>query len=331
MKTTIPTRKTQIPSREGLTFHEILADGLIHSAPVFGITDDERFVERVLGLAWVNAVRLVQSNFWQAGTLAQSLRETLDVGKTESEKLCREVGEAITSSTEDPFAAIRAYDADAHHCRAFDHNDPETSDRVRQLIGEALLAGLLSRGVIAEAFQTLVTFSKNTRNEQRMLSNRLIYWANNKGLPRFHPFMELCVSRYDNAREHDLLCSAIARHMEAILESEHPWPFERWVTLGWKDGRIAATFAPDEVLAMVRGIPDRSWGFNKKLFQETVVTTTVDEKVDLPAAFLEYLKRHEPYGFADPVERELNPRLMAWSAYDFAFWMATVADLGGAR
>ena len=73
MKTTIPTRQTKIPSREGLTLHEIIADGLIHAAHVFDITDDERFVERVLSIAWVNAARLVQSNFWQAASLAGDL------------------------------------------------------------------------------------------------------------------------------------------------------------------------------------------------------------------------------------------------------------------
>jgi hypothetical protein len=229
MKTTIPTRKTQTPSREGLAFHEIVADGLIHTAHVFGITDDERFVERVLSIAWVNAARLVQSNFWQAATLAKSLSETLEVDKAESETLCREVGEAVTSSTEDPFAAIRDYYAETRQCRTLESSDPEYSDRFRQLIGEALLGGLHSRGVIAEAFQSIIAHSENTRNEQRIISNRLIYWANNKGLPRFHPFMELCVHRYDNDPERDLLCSAIARHLTRILDHEEPWSLEQWL------------------------------------------------------------------------------------------------------
>jgi hypothetical protein len=84
MKTNIPTRQTKIPSREGLTIHEIIADGLIHAAHVFDITDDERFVERVLSIAWVNAARLVQFNFWQAASLAKSLCESLEVGKAEA-------------------------------------------------------------------------------------------------------------------------------------------------------------------------------------------------------------------------------------------------------
>lgn len=328
MKTTIPTRKTQTPSREGLSFHEIVADGLIHAAHVFGISDDERFIERVLSIAWVNAARLVQSNFWQAATLAKSLSETLEVGKSECETLCREVGEAITSSTEDPFTAIREYYADARQCRVLESTDPEYSDRVRQLIGEALLGGLYSRGMIAEAFQVLIAHSENTRNEQRILSNRLIYWASNKGQPRFHPFMELCVHRYDNDPERDLLCSAIARQLPKILDQDEPWALEQWLTPGWKDGLIAAKFAPDEVLAVIRAIPAKNWEFNQKLFQESIVPTAADEKVNLPAAFLHYVTRYEPYGFADETSRAANPRLLAWSAYDFAFWMAVVAELG---
>jgi hypothetical protein len=42
MKTTIPNRQTKIPSRDGLAYYEILADGLIHAALVFGIEPDER-------------------------------------------------------------------------------------------------------------------------------------------------------------------------------------------------------------------------------------------------------------------------------------------------
>jgi hypothetical protein len=98
MKATIPTHKTKAPSREGLAFHEILADGLVHTAHVFGIADDEKFVERVLCIAWTNAARLVQSNFRQAATLARSLHETLEVGQAESEALCQKIAEAVAVS-----------------------------------------------------------------------------------------------------------------------------------------------------------------------------------------------------------------------------------------
>ena len=331
MKTTIPTRKTQIPSREGLAFHEIVADGLIHAAHVFGIEDDERFVERVLCIAWTNGARLVQAKFWQAAKVAKSLSETLEVGKAESATLCREVGAAISLSPEDPFAAIRAYYADNRQCRALEICDPEYGDRVRQLIGEALLGGLYSRGVIPETFQVLVAHSENTRNEQRTLSNRLIYWANNEGLPRYHPFMELCVYGYDNEPERDLLCSAIARQLPTVLDYNEPWSLEHWLTPGWKDGLVAARFAPDEVLAVIRANPTQRWEYNRTLFQECIVGTTVDEKIDLPAAFLHYVTNYNPCEFEEETVRAANPRLIAWCAYDFGFWMAVVAELGGAK
>ncbi len=329
MKTNIPTRQTKIPSRQGLTLHEIIADGLIHAAHVFDIADDERFVERVLCLAWVNATQLVHSNFWQAAALAKPLSESLEVGKAESEKLCHEIGLAICSSTGDPFAAIRDYYAGARQCRSLDRNDPDYSDRVRQLIGEAVLGGLFSRGVTAEAFRPLVAQRENTRNEQRVLSDRLVFWANNQGLPRFHPFMELCVERYENARERDLLCSAIARHMPAILEQDEPWSLAHWLTPGWKDGITAAKFAPDEVQQAINDLPEKKWEGLRWLFQYSVVSTaTAAGKVDLPAAYRVYLERCDPHGFADAAVLTANSRWAAWSAYDFAFWMGVVAEFG---
>jgi hypothetical protein len=328
MKSTIPTRQTKTPSREGLTLHEIVADGLIHAAHVFDITDDERFVERVLSIAWVNAARLVQSNFWQAASLAKSLSESLEVGKAETEKLCHEVGAAIDSSTEDPFSAIRDFYVEARQCRSLDKSDPDYSDRLRQLIGEAVLGGLFSRGVIAEAFQELVAHSEKTQNEQRVLSTRLIFWANNQWLPRFHPFMELCVQRYDNGPERDLLCSAIARHMPAKLELDEPWSLVHWLTPGWKDGIMAAKFAPDEVQLAISALPEKKWEGTRWLFQFSIISTsTAEGKVDLPAAYRVYLERCDPHGFADGAILTANPRLAAWSAYDFAFWMGVVAQL----
>ena len=328
MKTTIPTRQTKIPSRVGLTLHEIIADGLIHAAHVFDITDDERFVERVLSIAWVNAARLVQSNFWQAASLAKSLSESLEVGKAETEKLCQEIGATIESSTEDPFSAIRDFYVEARQCRSLDKSDPDYSDRLRQLIGEAVLSGLFSRGVIAEAFRALVAHSEKTRNEQRILSDRLVFWANNQGLPRFHPFMELCVERYETGPERDLLCSAIARHMPANLELDEPWALSHWLTPGWKDGIMAAKFAPDEVQQAINALPDKKWEGLRWLFQYSVVSTvTAAGKVDLPAAYRVYLERCDPHGFADAAVLAANSRWAAWSAYDFAFWMGIVAEL----
>ncbi len=328
MKTTIPTNKTHEPSREGLAYHEIVADGLVHSAHVFGIADDERFVERVLCIAWVNAARLVQSNFWQAARLAKSLSATLEVGKAQSESLCREVAEAITSSRDGPIAAIRAYYGESRQCRALDRDDSNFSDDFRQLIGEALLGGLYSRASIPDSFQAIVAQSECTRNEQRILSNRLIFWADNRGLPRFHPFMELCVSRYSVALERDLLCAAISSHLPATMDQKNPWSLDHWLKPGWLDGILAAKFAPDEVNAAIRALPAASWALSQRLFTECVQTTcTADEKVNLRMAFDKFVEKYNPCGFAGENESATNPRLLVWCGYDFAFWMGVVAEL----
>jgi len=69
MNTALPDQKTTCRSRTGLLFHQILADGLIHAASVFGIEQDERFVERVTNLAWTNGVQAIKNNVPRAAEM----------------------------------------------------------------------------------------------------------------------------------------------------------------------------------------------------------------------------------------------------------------------
>jgi len=328
MKATIPTHKTKAPSREGLAFHEILADGLVHTAHVFGIADDEKFVERVLCIAWTNAARLVQSNFRQAATLARSLHETLEVGQAESEVLCQKVAEAMAVSDIDPFVAIQAYYAEKEQSRTWEKEGNDYDDQIRQLIGEAILGGLYSRARIPEVYQALIAHVEKLGHEHRFISNRLIFWADHKGLPRFHPFMELCVTRYKTVLERDLLCEGLGNLLPDMLDESDPWSLERWLKPGWKDGIMAAKFAPDEVKAVIEILPQENWAFTQKLFKECIQKTeTADGLVNLPAAFAIFVKEYNPSGFAAEGEGACNPRLLAWCGYDFAFWMGVVAEL----
>jgi hypothetical protein len=59
--TALPTIQTQLPSQTGLVLHEIIANSLIHAAAVFGIEQDERFVERVATMAWFNGAFVILS------------------------------------------------------------------------------------------------------------------------------------------------------------------------------------------------------------------------------------------------------------------------------
>jgi hypothetical protein len=65
MNSTLPTRQTERPDRTGLSHYEIIADGLIHAAAVFGIRQDELFVERVAEL-----IRQLDDSGFGSGGLA---------------------------------------------------------------------------------------------------------------------------------------------------------------------------------------------------------------------------------------------------------------------
>lgn len=328
MKTAIPTRQTLVPSQEGLAYHEILADGLIHVARVFGFADDERFVERVAALAWANAARLVSTEYWRASALAPKLAESLEVGRTETQKLCLEVAAAVASSGGDPLSGIRHYYQEVRHCRGIDPSQADASDVIRQLVGEAALGGLYSRALGGEAYRQLVAQIGPVQRETFFLTNRLRFWARNSGVPRFHPFMEFCAAQYPGDVERELLCTAFERRLPTIAEAENPWELDHWVTPGWRDGVIVSAFAPDLVQELIAATPPGSWASTRGLFQENIATKTApNERPDIARGFAQYVAEHSPGGLADDAICTENPRLLAWTAFDYAFWMGIVSEV----
>lgn len=136
MNAILPTRQTQQPDRAGLSHYEILADGLIHAAAVFDIAPDERFVERVTALAWANGVQLARRDVGKATEVARLLGESLEVGRSETLRLC----EALTSRVDhsnDPFGATRSFYQERHNTQGLNASDPAAAGRIRQLVGEA--------------------------------------------------------------------------------------------------------------------------------------------------------------------------------------------------
>ena len=58
-----------------------------------------------------------------------------------------------------------------------------------------------------------------------------------------------------------------------------------------------------------------------------MTTLTDDEKLNLEAAYFQYLDAWRPYSLATAKERKTSPRIMALRAYDFAFWMGVIAEV----
>ncbi len=327
MNTILPTAQTKQPSRDELVYHEIFADGLIHTAAVFGIEPDERFIERVACIAWANGVALVRHDYFLAAKIAQKLAESLEAGRSTSKQLSVEIAPLMTAAGE-PYAAIRGYYETTQCTRTLKLQRPFDTDRIRQLVGEAALAGLLSRGLEPAIYQSIKSCIDSCQWEQTFLSSRLIYWASDQGLPLNHPFVELAVFCYKNRPlERNLLCTAIAAAVPEILDHGNPWAVEHWLSAGWKDGLVTAKFAPDVLATVIEEVTEENREFNLMLFKECVVATYLPErKADLSAAFERYLNDHKPYSFSEVEVREANPRLVAWAAYDFAFWMAVISE-----
>jgi hypothetical protein len=333
MNTTLPSLQTQQPSRAGLAYHEILADGLIHAAAVCGFEPNERYVERLAALAWANGTCLIQDDFSRAAEIAGRLGESLEIGRTETTRVSKEL-QALAEGVENPIDAARAFYAEKRQSRALRAGRPEDAAQIRHLIGEAALGGLVSRGQAPELYRSVCGQLELVRYESAFLSTRLMFWAreSESGLPCYHPLVELTTSFYNGRpKEKRLVCQSVGRSVAAILNSKDPWAPEACMNLAWKSGVVMARFAPDEVHDVLGEFDADTCATILKFFEEHVRETGATESAaNLPAAFEHFVTTENPYGLADEDIRQANPRILAVRAYDFALWMGIIAELPGA-
>lgn len=328
MNTALPTQKTKQPSRSGLVFHEILADGLIHAAAVFGIEQDERFVERVANLAWSNGVDTVKNDVQRAATLAQFLGEGLESGRSQTQVLCKAVGTAVEGQ-EGVYEAIRGHYATSMGTRELDAGNPDHAGAIRQLVGEAVVAGLSCRGLNPMLYRTVVAMNDRTRLEQQFLCELLKGWALGTGLPTCHPFLQMAERFYfKTPNERQLVCELMGRAMLPALEADDPWNLEYWLKRAWRAGVVQAKFAPDTVETLLREAGGKHVNYCRELYHDCVLGTAEGEgKPNLAAAFENYIAASEHLCLHIPEVRALNPRILAARAYDFTVWMGFIAEM----
>lgn len=336
LTTTLPTSKTQQPSREGLIFYEIIADGIVHVAAVFGIAQDERFVERVAILAWSSGVHFVQQDVARAAQVAQRLSESLEVGRTEAQRWCTEFAAAAEDSA-CTFTAIRAHYQLHLFTQSLGTTDPVDVGAIRQLIGEAALYGILCRGLAPALYQAIKAQNDLCCLETAYLRMVLHLWSQGNGFPPCHPFIEMTECLYrQRPNERELICGAMGRLLPGALEQENPWALEHWLMPGWKEGIMQAKFAPDAIAAAMSEFDETEQETNLSIFEECIQRTVKPSgHVDVAAAFARYLVRWNPCGLGKEEVRKWSPRFLAARAFDFTLWMGIIAELplerGGKR
>ena len=328
MNTALPTQKTKRPSRKGLLFHEILTDAIIHAAIVFGIEpNDQYFVERVANLAWCNGVEAARVNAKRAATVAQLFREGLEIGHSKTRALCDSVG--IVSERED-----RVFDVIRGHYAAVGSRDLATANRahayaIRQLVGEAILAGLSCRVFSPNLCQSVTAAIDSTKMEQRFLCGILLEWSESDAPPPIHPFVQMAKQFYvKNPEECSLLCELLESCLPGALETDAPWSLSRWLEQGWRIGSLRANFVPESVQRVYGDVGVGHLTYCRELYRECLLKST-DKKgrPDLAAAFEKYIAGSQHCGLHLPAVRALNPRLLAARAWDFTTWMGFLSQM----
>ena len=325
----LPTAQTLQPSRVGLVHYEILADGLIHSAAIFGFPPDEQFVSRVGALAFCNGVRLVSLQPKYAGEIAGLIGQSLEVGRDENQRLCQWLQEEMGSAA-GPLDAAEKFLRRRFKADLLPVDDPKSASMIRCIVGGSVMAGIYSRSLAPELFQVFQTEVESQHHELGYLTSRVVWWATNRGLPVDHPFIELVARTYRNQPlEGAMIGPLFVERLRALITDPNPWDLRHWLEPGWREGGMTARFAPDQVAAVMQEIGATKRASYIGAFRECLKGTgKPSEQIDLLAAFDQYLGQREPKGLGDESIRQANPRLIAACAYDFAVWMGIVAETG---
>jgi len=76
-------------------------------------------------------------------------------------------------------------------------------------------------------------------------------------------------------------------------------------------GLIAAKLSTDEVPTVIASFPVMGWEFHRQAFKESIATTVVNDRLQLPAVFFAYLPSLDPDCLASETVRPANLRLLA--------------------
>lgn len=328
MKSTLPTLQTRSHNQNGLVFHEAIAHRLIHTALVFGIEPDKRFVERIAALAWFNGAGATEEPTKSVYEVAKLLIESTEAGVMSWPRLGRAVS-AATNPNQNAAEDIRNFYREHRNTRALNIEDTQHSDEIRQLVGEAVLGGIMSHQHFPDLYRVLVAQSKICSAEDTFQITRLSVWAQLGWQTTCHPVVELAGHFYvDRPLEHELVCSRINTLLPHVLGKKNPWKLNHWLKPAWIEGILTVDLKPTIIKEVFKEMGEAEQTENRKIFRACVMTTlTDDEKLNMEAAYSRYLDAWRPYCLSTAKERETSPRILAVRAYDFAFWMGVIAEL----
>jgi len=328
MKSTLPTLQTKSLKQRGLVFHEAIAHRLIHTALVFGIEPDILFVERIAALAWFNGTVATEKQTKSVHKAAKLLIESTEAGVMSWSRLGGAVS-AATNPRQNASEDIRNFYREHRETRALKIEDAQDTDAIRQLVGEAVLGGMMSQQHFPDLHQVLVAQSKLCSAENTFLTTRLAVWAESGWQSTCHPVVELAGYFYtDRPLEHKLVCSRINSLLPHILGKKNPWQLNQWLKSGWIEGILTVDLNPNTIKELLKEMGEAEQTESRNIFRACVNTTLTDDgKLNMEAAYSRYLDAWRPYSLSTAKERETSPRILAVRAFDFAFWVGVISEL----
>lgn len=321
----LPTQRTIRPDRRGLAYHEVVADGLVHTGAFLGIAPGESFVERILTVAFANGVRLAERHPVRAAQTAHRVRESAEAASATTRRLAADLAPLLDSPDQPLVLRAREHFREFHRTGEIDSLDPESAPVIRQLMADALLTGLHFRGLAPDAYATFREFLQGACVDQDFLVSRVWSWSLAQGVPRGHPLLELATAFYPDHRvERDLIVDGMAEELAAAVALPAPLDPAFWLAAGRRRGRTLAEFAPDQLDEARDEFSDSHLASNERILGRALGLVEEGAADPYSPAYEDYLLNDNPLGLAQPDIRACSPLTLAQRAYDFAFWLAAV-------
>jgi len=245
MTSVFPSHKDIALSKDSLGYAEIMSDGLMHVASVFSIPHNERFIERVAAMGFMNGIAMQDRAVPpQVSTLQARLEASLPA---ESYQVMPDLPENHPGD-KTILNHIRDYWGTAQ-VRRLDRNLPSTLIRARQIIATAVLQGLKASTEAPILGQHAVDLLASGRILDEVMCSRVWFWnICGDGCPITYPLLEPIGNYFFMCKpERLMVVEGIDRSLPQLVKFVPFWDFKHWTDAGCAWGQTLMHYRPEMV------------------------------------------------------------------------------------
>ena len=317
----LPSRPS-VSSRRLSPELEAMAAALARFFFEFGIGYDSFFGERAAALAFINGTSLGAPYPEAAARLEADLATHVTLPARAIERMVADIASLLLVEASWG-QRLRQYLVEIWDALGAESvaDDPVLGIHLRILM--AVRIGIRFAQSQRESNRKLARLWGNMTREIQFMTTRLAYWEPNNLRPRHASFVEFATyCSHDRPVVQQVISSAIGELAPFIRDRPEPWDVDYWVKAGWARAREFAQSSPDLCRRLLQEVPGDELRLYRKLYEDLVLGLAgPGGEIRLFEATRRYFAiTHE--GFYERLHcAGEQPRLLAWTAFDFNFWM----------